>query len=116
MMDQTDDVRKLRVLLPHWIEHNGEHAGDFRKWAGRAGPAQEALEAAADLVQQANARLANALEQLGGPLELPQHAHPHDGDVPSHAHHSDPHDHDVHDQASGRDGADIDRASGDPNG
>jgi len=24
-----DEVEKLRVLLPHWIEHNSEHAEEF---------------------------------------------------------------------------------------
>lgn len=32
----SDDLAKLRILLPHWIEHNEEHTGSFRKWAGRA--------------------------------------------------------------------------------
>ena len=69
-----EEQKKLRVLLPHWIEHNGEHAGDFRKWAEHAGPARDALLAAAALVEQANTRLGEALEQLGGPLELPYQA------------------------------------------
>lgn len=68
-----EERKKLRILLPHWIEHNGEHAGEFRDWAERAGPARDALLAAADLVEQANGRLEAALEQLGGPLEY--HAH-----------------------------------------
>jgi len=28
-------LTKLRVLLPHWIEHNEEHADSFRQWAAR---------------------------------------------------------------------------------
>jgi hypothetical protein len=67
-MDETD---KLRVLLPHWVEHNDEHAGEFRRWAESAGPARERLIAAARLVQQANDELRSALQQLGGPY------HPH---------------------------------------
>jgi hypothetical protein len=74
----SDEIKKLRVLLPHWVEHNGEHAGEFRKWAERAGPARDALLAAADLVEGANARLEEALEQLGGPLELHFHEHAHE--------------------------------------
>ncbi len=70
-MSETD---KLRVLLPHWIEHNGEHADEFRQWAGRAGAAEEMILEAADLVEMANARLEDALEQLGGPLD---HHHDH---------------------------------------
>ena len=72
-----DEVKKLRVLLPHWIEHNGEHAEEFRRWAEQAGPAQDALLAAAALVEQANGRLGEALDQLGGPLENPHGVHHH---------------------------------------
>ena len=67
------EIEKLRVLLPHWIEHNGEHAGEFREWAERAGTARDALLAASDLVEEANVRLEEALEQLGGPLEHHHH-------------------------------------------
>ena len=69
-MKETD---KLRVLLPHWIEHNGEHAGEFRGWADRAGPAQDTLLDAARLLEEANARLREALEQVGGALEQEHH-------------------------------------------
>jgi hypothetical protein len=65
------ETEKLRVLLPHWIEHNGEHAGEFREWAERAGRANDALLNAARLVEEADAYLRVALELLGGPL--PQH-------------------------------------------
>lgn len=65
-MEETD---KLRVLLPHWIEHNGEHAKEFRGWAERAGVAGNALLDAARLLEEANIRLQEGLEQLGGPLE-----------------------------------------------
>jgi len=75
-----EERKKLRILLPHWIEHNGEHAGEFREWAERAGPAHDALLAAADLVQEANGRLEEALEQLGGALEHHPHAHGHHHD------------------------------------
>lgn len=61
------DVEKLRVLLPHWIEHNGEHAREFRRWADAAGPAAEPIIAAAELVEKANACLEQALKQVGGP-------------------------------------------------
>ncbi len=61
-----DDADKLRVLLPHWIEHNGEHAAEFRQWAERVPVARDALLAAAELLAQGNARLQAALEQLAG--------------------------------------------------
>jgi FtsZ-binding cell division protein ZapB len=65
-MRETD---KLRVLLPHWIEHNSEHAEEFREWSQKAGPARDALLDAARLLKQANTQLQEALRQLGGPLE-----------------------------------------------
>ncbi len=78
-MDESEEIKKLRVLLPHWIEHNGEHADQFRQWAERAGPARDALMAAAEAMREVNAHLEDAMGQLGGPLEHP-HAHPHHHD------------------------------------
>jgi hypothetical protein len=63
------EIEKLRILLPHWIEHNAEHAAEFRSWAGRVGPSREQIESAASLLEAANEALQEALEQLGGPLE-----------------------------------------------
>jgi hypothetical protein len=70
---------KLRVLLPHWIEHNAEHAADFRTWAGRAGEAESEVEAAAVHMEAANESLASALAKLGGPIAGPDHDHHHHG-------------------------------------
>ena len=42
-----DETEKLRVLLPHWIEHNGEHAQEFRDYAERSGRVKDQLLAAA---------------------------------------------------------------------
>jgi hypothetical protein len=79
MSDRGDVTsEKLRILLPHWIEHNGEHAEEFRRWAERAEEAKEPILAAAQLVEEANARLEEALEALGGPLEHHHHDHPHE--------------------------------------
>lgn len=30
-----NDLEKLQVLLPHWIEHNAEHADELSSWAER---------------------------------------------------------------------------------
>ena len=68
-----DETQKLRVLLPHWIEHNGEHAAEFRDYANRTGKARERLLTAARLLEDANSHLGEALAELGGPLE---HQHP----------------------------------------
>ena len=69
MADMTD-LQKLRVLLPHWIEHNAEHAAEFREWAVRAsaagqeGPATD-IALAADEMEWVNEQLATAMEKLG---------------------------------------------------
>jgi len=69
-----NDLEKLRVLLVHWVEHNLEHAREFRQWARRAeeSGSEEAaskLEAAAQEMKVLNNSLQAALELLGGPLE-----------------------------------------------
>ena len=65
---------KLRVLLAHWVNHNLEHAQEFRLWARRAeefgsGAAASKLEAAAQEMKVLNSSLQSALELLGGPIE-----------------------------------------------
>ena len=65
-MDQAD---KLRVLIPHWIEHNEEHAGEFRSWADQAGEASADILQAAEYMSRLNKSLETALKKLGGPLE-----------------------------------------------
>ena len=67
-MKETD---KLRVLIPHWMEHNQEHAAEFRDWAERAGDASIDVLAAADSMARVNEFLVSALEKLGGPLPHP---------------------------------------------
>ena len=68
------EIEKLRVLLSHWIEHNQEHADEFRRWADKAGDAAPDVLAAAQRMGQVNQALAAALEKLGG--EVP---HDHSG-------------------------------------
>lgn len=67
-----DDLAKLRVLLPHWIEHNREHAANFREWAGRAreGGREDAaaeIGRAAEQMEEANRALERALQALQAP-------------------------------------------------
>lgn len=68
-----DEATKLRMLLPHWIEHNGEHAQEFKEYAVRAAEVENELLAAASGLEEANARLRAALDKLDGPLAH-QHA------------------------------------------
>jgi alcohol dehydrogenase YqhD (iron-dependent ADH family) len=65
-MSAPDDVEKLKILLPHWIEHNQEHAQEFRNWAERVGKCQPDLSAAAEHLDQASQALRAAWQRLGG--------------------------------------------------
>jgi len=76
-----NEMEKLRVLLDHWMEHNEEHAAEFRRWAEQAGPAAPDVLAAAEAMGQVNRALAAALEKLGGPI--PHGPHHHEPDDPN---------------------------------
>jgi hypothetical protein len=76
------DIEKLRALLPHWIEHNEEHAAEFERWAKVAasaahGEAAELIRLAANEMGRANAALQHALDELGGPVSVEAHPHTH---------------------------------------
>lgn len=81
-MDATSTVEKLRVLLPHWVEHNHNHETEFRKWADAA--AAEKQHVLARLLADATASMAatdellkKALAEVGGPSDAPHHHHHH---------------------------------------
>lgn len=62
---------KLRVLLPHWSEHNAEHAAEFRNWAKKARAAgleevAEEIDTAAKELGWVNEALGAALDRLDG--------------------------------------------------
>jgi len=86
-MTTMTDQDKLRLLLPHWIEHNAEHAAEFRRWAGLAGEQSAAadIEAAAARMEAANEALAAALDKLGGSPEGSE------AGPPAHSHHDQSH-------------------------
>ena len=65
-----NDLEKLRVLLPHWLEHNAEHASEFRTWAERAKEAGEdqlaaQIVVAAEKMEAANHDLEQAIASIG---------------------------------------------------
>ena len=64
------EMEKLRALIPHWIEHNEEHAGEFTRWADQAGEAAVDIRAAAAAMARVNEALSAAVEKLGGPIHL----------------------------------------------
>ena len=73
-MNPSTTREKLRILLTHWVEHNQEHAEEFRRWAGQAEQAGEMetasrLNAAAAGMEGVNKNLLAALETIESPLE-----------------------------------------------
>ena len=83
-MSEQNTTKKLRVLLPHWIEHNNNHITEFRKWEGEAKKesGQEVallLDKAISDMENVGKSLSEALEKVGGPLE--------DGGEHHHHHH-----------------------------
>jgi len=66
---ELDDLIKLCVLLPHWIEHNEEHADNFRQWVVRASETGQdetvrLIEEAVAHMVACNQALAVALQSL----------------------------------------------------
>ncbi|MCL0081693.1 hypothetical protein M1N89_00440 [Dehalococcoidia bacterium] len=64
-----DDREKLRTLVDHWIEHNRDHADEFREWAGKARDFEEQAAGdnilkAAERLEEANVCLLRAAEEL----------------------------------------------------
>jgi hypothetical protein len=73
-MSEQNTIKKLQVLLPHWIEHNNNRIAEFRKWESeaRTESGQEVallLGKAISDMEEAGKSLSEALEKVGGPLE-----------------------------------------------
>ena len=84
-MDPKTTIEKLRILLPHWLEHNRHHGAEFRQWAAAA--RTEAAESLAALLDKAAANTAatddllkKAETEVGGPGD--DHGYPHNHDHP----------------------------------
>ncbi len=84
-----NDLDKLRVMLPHWIEHNQSHGAEFSQWADKLkGDAPEVaalLTKAVTSLTDAQAGLEEALAKAGG--SLADHGHDHGGHHHSGGHH-----------------------------
>jgi hypothetical protein len=79
-MSEKTGIEKLRILLPHWIEHNNNHIAEFIKW--RQVVAEEADSEVVELLGEAVAAmeksgraLAEVLQKLGGPSKEGHHHH-----------------------------------------
>lgn len=82
-MTEKTNTEKLRILLPHWIEHNHSHGAEFKKWAetireeGRNEVA-ELIERAIATMKDTDGILSEALQKIGGPMEEGHHHHHHE--------------------------------------
>ncbi len=61
------ELGKLRILLPHWIEQNEEHANSFRDWAAKA--RELGQEETARQIEEAIARIAACNDALTAAFE-----------------------------------------------
>lgn len=80
VMDPKTTIAKLKILLPHWIEHNRSHGAEFEKWAAsalaeKAGPLADLLARAAANTAATDAILKSALAEVGGSGEKHPHHH-----------------------------------------
>ena len=65
-----EDREKLEHLLKHWIEHNEEHAAEYREWAIKAkdvysGSVSNQIFEAANQIEKASESLSSAIAQMG---------------------------------------------------
>jgi len=84
-MSEKTGIEKLRILLPHWIEHNHNHGMEFKQWAEtlrREGAEEVAalLEKAIASMEETDRVFDQALGIIGGPLGGHHHHHGHHHD------------------------------------
>lgn len=81
-MSEKTNLEKMRILLPHWVEHSHSHQAEFKKWVeiaraeGQADAAGE-IDKAIALMAETEKALGKAMELLGGKVEGHQHGHHH---------------------------------------
>jgi len=78
-----NELEKLQVLLPHWIEHNRGHAEECNKWAALAAKENNAKDVASNLkaaftaMEAVSTYLEQALTAAGGATTESTHKHHH---------------------------------------
>ena len=88
-----DVIEKLRIMLPHWIDHNRSHGEEFAGWAAQMvetnGDIAGQLNRAVSALEDAQQALERALEMAGGPCAEQEggHSHGHHGHHGHHHHH-----------------------------
>ena len=77
-----NDLEKLQVVLPHWIEHNIGHSQEFKKWGETLNSVGEEeiaglLKKAEAFLRDADSVLKEALAKAGGEISGGSPHHPH---------------------------------------
>lgn len=77
-MTEKTTQEKLRILLPHWLEHSRSHQEEFQQWLDTARDeglitTVTSIEKALKSMQETDKALEEALEALGGSLESGHH-------------------------------------------
>ena len=59
-----DDLEKLKKLLPHWMEHNDEHARTYKAWAEKmASLGKKELSETLEVIHQESQKLRGLFEE-----------------------------------------------------
>lgn len=66
---ETIEIKKLKALLDHWIEHCEEHQLEYAQWAEKINPAQYGMlhryiSAASSAMEKVGQSLKDALDEL----------------------------------------------------
>ncbi len=86
-----DEIKRLAVLLNHWIKHNDDHMKEYMKWADvadRHGLKEVAhnLKAAAEFINRSSEQFSTARKEMPVSPEEEGHEHAHDDDHEHHHH------------------------------
>lgn len=68
-LKDNEEIKKIDILLDHWVKHNREHASEYKKWADKLKGEKfkgisRHLERASELVKQSNQEFVLAKEKM----------------------------------------------------
>ena len=59
-----DELEKLKILLPHWMEHNDKHAKTYKDWAAKMSSlGKEELSEALEAIYQESRKLRGLFQE-----------------------------------------------------
>ncbi len=74
-----NDLEKLRIMLPHWVEHNQGHGTEFLQWSKKLKEdypeISHLLTHAVQALQDAQSALEEAMDMAGGGKAKDSHHH-----------------------------------------